>query len=320
MEPEALRLLKEKEIANLLLRCIKVQEEEMQKYGKTNVDDYMGFEWWKVQAAPQTLNKLVRAGILEIGYKSNKSTCYRIRNPEQIIASIELSSNEPEVVAPTSEIPSDLFSVIVGHDDVKEIIMRSIRSNGRVHVLLHGSPASAKSLFLEELSRIPGSRFVLGSSLSKAGLLEILFEERPRFLIIDEIDKIDSEDNLSALLSLMERGKVVEAKFKRRRAIELNTTVFAACNRIEALPPELLSRFLRLRFRDYTPDEYLEVVRVVLVNRERIPMQLAIYIGEKVMKDLLSRDPRDSIKIARLLTEHTKEEVDRIVDIVRERK
>lgn len=317
VRPDAYHLLRDRKIIELLKKCLAVQREKMEKYNIKDIKDFLGFEWWEVQAAPQTLNKLVRSGLLEIAYKSNRSTRYRIPDPIKLNSMIEeAESGEVNAISTNAEIPGDLFRIIVGHDDVKEMLSRSIKSIHRVHVLLHGSPASAKSLFLEELSRLPQSRFVLGSSLSKAGLLEILFNERPRFLIIDEIDKIDDEDNLSALLSLMERGRVVEAKFKKYRSINLNTTVFAACNRIDVLPPELLSRFLKLRFRDYTSDEFIEVVRIVLTEREKVPLQLAIYIGEKVLKELQSRDPRDAIRVARLLEEPTMEEVDRIIKII----
>lgn len=315
---DVLKILQRRKIRELLRKAIEVQTEAMRKHGYKSKEEYLGFRWFEVGASPQKLNTLVTLGLLEIGYKSNKATHYRIPDVSKVLGLLEeaerLEGGEIEV-GPVS-VPDDLFSVIVGHDDVKEILRRSIEADRAVHVLLHGSPASAKSLFLEELARLPNSRFVLGSNLSKAGLIQVLFEQRPRFLIIDEIDKIGDEDNLSALLSLMERGIVVETKYNRQRSIRLTTTVFAAANRIEVLPPELLSRFVRLRFRDYMPDEFMEVVRVVLTEREKVPPPLAIYIGEKVLRELASRDPRDAVKVARLMSEQTKEEVDRVIEIL----
>ena len=52
---------------------------------------------------------------------------------------------------------------------------------------------------LEELSRLPYSKYVLGSSLIKAGLYEVLFNEKPRVLILDELDKVDDAHNLTCL-------------------------------------------------------------------------------------------------------------------------
>lgn len=307
-------------IVGILKKAIQVQTKDMRDRGITKIEDYLGFEWYQVEASPQTLNRLVTAGILEVSYKSNRSTCYRVKDPERLLAiinEVESGNIEPK---PVLEIPNDLFEIVVGHDDVKEILWRSIRSQQPVHILLHGTPASAKSLILEELARLPNSRLVLGSSLSKAGLIEVLFENRPRYLIIDEVDKIDTEDNLSCLLSLMERGTVTETKYKRHRTIRLTTTVFAACNKVEVLPPELLSRFLRLRFRDYTPEEFMEVSMYVLTSREGIPPQLAYYIASSVMTELASRDVRDCIKVARLLTEKTQEDASRIIKIIKSRR
>jgi Holliday junction DNA helicase RuvB len=179
---------------------------------------------------------------------------------------------------------------------------------------------SAKTLFLEELARLPHSRFILGSSLTRAGLLDVLFNERPRYLIIDELEKIDDVENLSALLSLMHKGYVTETKFRRHRTVRLKTWVFASANTILNLPKELLSRFLLLRFRDYTDDEFREVTVDVLREQEGVPESLGIYIAEKVLRELSSRDVRDPCKIARLLKEKTAKEVDNLIEILKRQK
>jgi ATP-dependent Lon protease len=44
-------------------------------------------------------------------------------------------------------------------------------------------------------------------------------------------------------------------------------SVGAFANRLDRLPPELLSRFTKLRFRDYTEEEFLEVAVKVLTSR-----------------------------------------------------
>ena len=309
-------ILQNEEVREVLKRCIDVSNR------KSGENPYLGFEWYEVQASPQMLNKLVRLGFLEVSYKSNKSTMYKVINPTSLaimIQQAEEMGREVEAEDEHVEIPGDLFNIIVGHDDVKEIVYRSLSTENPVHILLHGSIASAKTMFLEELSRLPRSRFVVGSSLTKAGLIEVLFEDRPRFLIIDELDKIETEDNLAALLSLMERGIVTETKYRRHRSITLKTKVFASANRIERIPPELLSRFLRLYFRDYTPDEFVNVTVDVLTRREGISTQVAYHIGQKVMRELGSKDVRDCVKIARLLKEKTVEEVDGLLELLKKR-
>jgi len=282
-------------------------------------DEYDGFSWSMVFGDSRTLNSLVVRRILKVVFKSNKFCAYRtidVRAIEKALADFE-GSFVQEVV---EEAPLDLFKTIIGHPDKLEILFRSLKAERPVHCLLWGSPSSAKSLILEELSRLPRSRFILGSALSKAGVFDILFNDRPKYLILDEIDKIDDAQNLSALLSLMERGIVSESKYRRHRTIRLKTWVMAAANDISRLPREFLSRFLLLRFKDYSDNEFQEVTVSVLTEREGISENLAIYIAQKILTELGSRDVRDSCKVARLLTERSKAEVDKIISILKKQK
>jgi len=279
-------------------------------------DKYHGFAWHEVFGDPRTLNSLVTRRILKIVFKSNKYVAYRaldLKAMEKALADFEGSFIQEEVA---ESIPSNLFEVVIGHKDKKDLILRGLQSKKPVHYLLWGSVASAKTLMLEELARLPRSRLILGSALTRAGIFDVLFNERPRYLIIDEMEKIDSIENLSALLSLMERGFVTETKYRRHRTIRLKTWVFGSANDITRLPRELLSRFTLLRFRDYTPEEFYEVTVNVLSQREGISDRLALYIAEKVLKILQSRDVRDAIKCARLLKEHTKEDVDHVIQVL----
>jgi len=281
---------------------------------------YDGFEWYQVHADPRILNRLVRERILEVRLKTNKSITYRVMDLKALEKALADYQGTLTQIEETKEIPPDLFEVVIGHDEKKDLIMRSIEAEKPVHFLLWGTVASAKTLMLEELSRLPQSRFVLGSSLTKAGIFEVLFNERPRFLIIDELDKIDDTENLAALLSLMERGVVTETKYRRHRTIRLKTWVFASANEIRRIPRELMSRFLLLRFRDYTIDEFYNVTVAVLTDREQIPESLSLYIADKIANNLNSRDVRDAIKVARLLKQKTKSEVDHIIDIMKKQK
>ncbi|MEM3951820.1 MAG: hypothetical protein QXT92_00195 [Nitrososphaerota archaeon] len=280
----------------------------------------LGFRSEEVFADPRTIMKLIPKGIVRLSYHSSSDRRYRAFNLTELKRAIEDWKRSASKPVQEEEIPSDLFNVIVGHNDVKEILMRAITTKSQVHVLLVGTPASAKSLFLEELMRIPKSKFVLGSGLTRAGLYDVIFNDRPRYLILDEIDKVEESENLACLLSLMERGKVIETKHGKHRSIELLCSVFAGANRTDKLPPELLSRFLVLNFRPYTPEEFTEVVVSVLTLREGVPQWLSLYIAEKCLKDLYTRDPRDAVKIARLMREHTREEVDKLVGVIKGRK
>ena len=284
-------------------------------------NEYDGFNWYDAFADARTLNSYVTRRILRIVMKTNKYCAYRAINvPALEKALADYEGTFAQATITEEQMPVDLFEIIIGHEDKKTIMLRSIQAEKPVHCLLWGSPSSAKSLLLEELARLPQSRFILGSALSRAGLFDTLFNERPRYLVIDELEKIQSTEDLAALLSLMERGIVTESKYRRHRTIRLKTWVFGSCNDIVRLPRELLSRFLLLRFRDYTPEEFYEVTVNVLSQREGISENLAVYVAEKVLNDLNSRDVRDCVKICRLLKERTKAEVDKIIQILSRQK
>jgi len=287
-------------------------------------NEFDGFGWYDVGGDPRTLNKLsvIPHKILNIVFKSNKYVAYRatdVKAVEKALADYQGSFVQQE--ADVKElVPQDLFRLVIGHEDKKEIIHRSLGAEKPVHCLLWGTVASAKTLILEDLTRLPQSRFILGSSLTRAGLFDVLYNERPRYLIIDELDKIEDVENLSALLSLMHKGYVTETKYRRHRTIRLKTWVFASANIILRLPGELLSRFTPLRFRDYTDDEFLDVAVNVLKEQEGASENLAIYVAEKVLRTLQSKDVRDAVKVARLLREQSKTDVDKIIDIMKRQK
>ena len=54
----------------------------------------------------------------------------------------------------------------------------------------------------------------------------MLFMKKPKYLMIDEIDKMSASDQAS-LLGLMETGELVETKVSKTRSIKLKTWVFA---------------------------------------------------------------------------------------------
>ena len=284
--------------------------------------DTDGWAWSDVHGNPITLNSLVTKRILNVVFKSNKYCSYHTIDSvsvEKALADYQGSFVQLEEATP-EQIPTDLFHLVIGHSEKKDIIMRSLEAPRPVSLLLWGTVASAKTLFLEDLGRLPHNSFILGSNLTKAGMFDILFNERPKYLIIDEIDKIDDSEVFAALLSLMHKGYITETKYRRHRTHRLKTWVFASANDISHLPRELLSRFFPLKFRDYTDDEFREVVVSILKEQEDIPESLGIYIAQKVLTELNSRDARDPIKLSRLLKQKTKEDVDLILSIMKKQR
>lgn len=280
-------------------------------------NDYDGFEWYAVHGDPRTLNSLVTRRILSIKSKSNNYTNYRLLNKEAVEKALTDYSNIIEVKEKElKDVPGDLFDIIIGHNDKKDIITRCLNAESPLHCLLWGNPASAKTMMIEELQRLPSNLFVLGSSLSRAGLYEILFQNKPRYLIIDELDKVTDSTNLTGLLSLMQSGQISETKYHRHKEIKLKTWVFASANRVNKIPEELMSRFIPLHFKPYTQDEFIEVVVTLLTEREGLPDWLALHIAKSVLTTFRAKDVRDAIQCARLLKEHTKEDADHVLEIL----
>jgi hypothetical protein len=209
--------------------------------------------------------------------------------------------------------PEPLFDSIVGYDDVKKLFQMSLSSDKPVHILLVGPPASAKTLFMLECIKLERSYFTLGSHSTKSGMIDYLFEKRPRYLIVDEIEHMPMKDQ-TALLSLMETGIVSETKFQKTRNTQLKTWVFATSNGTDRMLTPLLSRFVVLHFKQYSFGSFQEVCTHIL-GREGVPAEVGSAIAEAVWTKLKSKDIRDCIKIGRMAK--TKEDVEWIAQTLK---
>jgi len=261
-------------------------------------DFKIGWSWRHVRIWPATLSRLFKDGYLENVFRSNSYTGYRLSDlGKQLVAGARAEQDDPVTSEP---IPANsLFGDIIGHDDVKELLIACLVAERPVHVLLAGPPALAKSLFLWDIEKAAGSRaiWLVGSATSKAGLWDVVAEREPQIILIDELDKMNGADT-AALLSMMEGGRLVRAK--KGRELELNNQirVIAASNRLHLLSPELKSRFAIRKLAAYTRNDYLTVVKGVLVNRENLNPETAEEIACRLAG--ISQDVRDAIRVARL--------------------
>jgi Holliday junction DNA helicase RuvB len=142
------------------------------------------------------------------------------------------------------------------------------------------------------------SYFVVGSNTTKAGLVNQLFERRPKFLLIDELEKTSTTDQTS-LLHLMETGIISETKINKTRQMQLTSRVFATANSCEKIIRPLLSRFAILEIPEYTFCEFIKIA-VTRLKEENVDESLAKIIADKVWNELGSKDIRDVMKLARL--------------------
>jgi Holliday junction DNA helicase RuvB len=220
-----------------------------------------------------------------------------------------------EVSQPTEQKADrgEMFDGIIGYDDVKRLFKMSLSSDKPVHILLVGPPASAKTLFMLECMKLERSYFTLGSHSTKSGMIDYLFEKRPRYLIVDEIEHMPMKDQ-TALLSLMETGIVAETKFQKTRNTQLKTWVFATSNGTERMLTPLLSRFIVLHFRQYSFASFAEICTQLLV-REGVAPDIAAAVSDAVWNKLKSKDIRDCIKLGRLAK--TKQDVEWLAQTMR---
>lgn len=260
----------------------------------------IGWSWRHVRIWPATLSRLFKDGYLDNVFRSNSFTGYRLSEKAKalVLANREKDSLEPQS-APLLKPCDDLFTDIIGHEDVKELLKATLLAEKPVHIMLTGPPALAKTLFLWDIEQTFGEQaiWLVGSATSKAGLWDLVAEREPKILLIDEMDKMNAVD-MAALLTLMEGGRLVRAKRGRELDINNPLKVVAASNRLERLSPELRSRFAIRRLNPYSRSEFLAVVKGVLVRKENLAEEMAQEIAGRL--DGISQDVRDAIRVARL--------------------
>jgi len=178
-----------------------------------------------------------------------------------------------------SALQYDLFDNIIGYDDIKKLFFLSFESQRPIHILLVGPPASAKTLFMLGCMKLERSYFTLGTHSTKSGMLDYLFEKRPRYLIIDEIEHMSIRDQ-TVLLSLMETGIIAETKHMKTRNTQVKTWVFATTNETNHMLTPLLSRFMVLHFKQYKFENFLDI-SIHMLGQEGIAKDIANEVATK---------------------------------------
>jgi Holliday junction DNA helicase RuvB len=290
----------------------------------------LGLESWEFGVPPWFMSALQSRGLVQVLYRSRSSTHYGV--PDEVLKAIEtvIPGTTPgeveaaEVVEAERrtllEPTTDIFSDIVGLEDVKDILLKALKADKPVHVLIVGGPATAKTMILEALSRFYDVPIILAGASTRAGLRDYIVENVPEIMLIDELDKIENPLDLSVLLTWMETQKLIVTMATKKAYVKCPTVckVIAAANTIKRIPPELLSRFVVVNLKPYTDEEVKAICVNILKNREGCSDELAAKIADSVVNKLKSKDPRDCVKVARLAK--TPEEVDKVVEILLKRR
>ena len=151
------------------------------------------------------------------------------------------------------------FGNIQGYDDIKNLVSRALDSDENYDLLFCGPPASSKTLFLLGILECRKGVYFDGSNTTNR-ILDVLEEERPRVICVDELDKM-SRQFQNQLLNFLESGRIKVDQQCRSYDFEIKSVkVFATCNEINRLSKPLQSRFRRPHLPPDTKEQFLDIV------------------------------------------------------------
>jgi replication-associated recombination protein RarA len=208
------------------------------------------------------------------------------------------------------------FSSIYGYEDIKKLLMRCIFTKEPTHVLLIGPPGCCKTVFLLEMARGLDNKtyFMDATSASGPGMIDYLFENDIKYLLIDEIDKLQRKDQ-GVLLNLMENNMLIETKVRKTRKKEMKVSVFATCNDITKISNALKSRFIVLQLKEYTHDQFLGIAKHLLAKIYGMNEVSSMMIADTIWNSG-SKDVRDLLKVGKL-AKSPEEDVEWVVKTLR---
>jgi Holliday junction DNA helicase RuvB len=262
----------------------------------------LGWEWHDVGVYMSTVNKFLTMGLVVRTYSSRSAKHHKLTEKAKVIMDGgEESVQEARISIgePTPDQYLHMFDDIVGYGDYKELAREALQLEKPIHLLFAGPPAIAKSMFLSDIERVLGesAMWMVGSATSKAGLWDSVAERKPRVLLIDELDKMSSGDT-AALLTLMEKGRLVRTKVNRKLDIQYDIWVVATANRTYKMTAELLSRFKICNVVEYDAISFRNVVVNSLSMHEGLNPEQASIIALKLVNK--THDVRVAVRVARL--------------------
>lgn len=149
------------------------------------------------------------------------------------------------------------FGNIEGYDDIKSLIRRALHSEENYNLLFSGPPASAKTLFLVGILESRQGAFFDATNTTNR-ILDVLEEERPKIIAIDEIDKM-TRTFQNQLLNFLESGRIKIDQQHKSYDFEIKgVKVFATANDVNRLSKPLQSRFRCLHLPRYSEEQFLE--------------------------------------------------------------
>jgi Holliday junction resolvasome RuvABC ATP-dependent DNA helicase subunit len=151
------------------------------------------------------------------------------------------------------------FDKIDGFNDIKKIVRAAIYDDKRHGILFVGPPACSKTLFLEAVIEEAGEGLYFDGTNITNKILDVLNEEKPNIVCIDELEKIPKNFQ-EKILNLCESGRVDVEQKKSQYHFTLPTLkVFAAANDKTRLSKPLRSRFLVLQLPKPPEQQFIRI-------------------------------------------------------------
>jgi Holliday junction DNA helicase RuvB len=117
-------------------------------------------------------------------------------------------------------------------------------------------------------------------------------------------------------LTLMESGKLIVTKKTMMCNRQQTVKIFATCNKVEKLSPEMRSRFLKFYLNDYSLEEFNMIAINIVTDSFNKTEEFAQKLAQAVWYQLNSKDIRDVIKVARLARNES--DIDMIIEAIQE--
>src|SRR5215204_4054277 len=192
------------------------------------------------------------------------------------------------------------FSEIIGYADIKRLLIRCIQSSEPMHIIFDGPPASAKSMFLLQMQRkLEDVYFVDCTNASGPGMVEYLFKNDVKYLLLDEVEKMSKADQ-NVLLNVMETGMLTSTKVRKTGSKKMNLSIYATTNDIDAISKPIRSRFTELSLPPYSYNEFCNIGVKLLDTRHKHPEELSLKVADIVWNKIKSKDVRDILTIGKL--------------------
>jgi Sigma-54 interaction domain len=193
----------------------------------------------------------------------------------------------------------DFFSEIVGYVDIKKLIMKCIQSDA-MHVILDGPPASAKSMFLMEMEKnLNNTYFVDCTNATGPGMVEYLFKNDVKYLLLDEVEKMSKTDQ-NVLLNVLETGILISTKVRETDSKKMNISVYATTNDIDAISKPFRSRFMEFSLPSYTYEEFCDIAVNLLAKRYNSDKELSLKVTDTIWNKIGSKDVRNLLQVGKL--------------------